>query len=178
MSTRVVVAYDFTKPADVALQHAVELACQDPEQVLHFVIVVDSHQSYQTADKIREDFLERLKRTFAVRETHGDVDFYVHARIGSPADEILALAREIGADLIVLGCHDRSALGRILIGSVSSAVLHGARCPVLIARPKGYPEVALQKVVEVAHVTLRPMPHRYSYSSKIAQVRSNDWPIG
>ncbi len=175
--SQVVVAYDFTKPADVALQRAIEVVTRDPEQVLHFITVLSSDQSYLTADKVRDDLLERLRDLFRAREPRTDVDFCVHVRLGKPADEILALAEEIGADLIILGCHDRNALGRILLGSVSTAVLHGARCPVTVARLKGYPHVQLERVIEVAHVALRPKPHRYSYTSSVAQVRPTDWPI-
>jgi nucleotide-binding universal stress UspA family protein len=41
---QVVVAYDFSKHADVALQRAVELAVRDPDNVLHFVTVLDASQ--------------------------------------------------------------------------------------------------------------------------------------
>lgn len=178
MSTfHVVVAYDFTKPADIALQQAVELVARNPHQSLHFVAVIDSRQSYQAADRIRDELLAHLKRTFAAHEPQIDLDFYVHVRIGDPAEEILGLANEIGASMIVLGCHDRSALGRFLLGSVSTEVLHHAHCPVFVARPIGYTPVELQKIVEVIPGPRRPLPHRYSYNSAIAQVRPSDWPI-
>jgi nucleotide-binding universal stress UspA family protein len=174
---QVVVAYDFTKPADVALQRGVELACHDAGTTLHFITVLDERQTYQTADSVREDLVRMLRTIFRARQPDVDVDFCVHVRLGKPADEILTLAQEVGADQIILGCHDRNALGRILVGSVSTEVLHRARCPVMVARLKGYPFVALDKVIEVAHVAMRPMPHRYSYTSSIAQVRPADWPI-
>lgn len=174
---QVVVAYDFTKPADVALQRGVEIACTEPGTTLHFVTVIDNNQTYQTADNIREDLVRMLRTIFRARQPGVDVDFCVHVRLGKPAEEILLLAEEIGADQIVLGCHDRNALGRILVGSVSTEVLHRARCPVTVARLKGYPFVALDKVIEVAHVAMRPPPHRYSYTSSVAQVRPADWPI-
>lgn len=175
--SQVVVAYDFTKPADVALHRAVELACHDPNVTLHFVTVIDQRQTYETADSVRESLLRMLRGIFRARQPEGNVDFCVHVRLGKPAEEILALAGEIGADQIILGCHDRNALGRILVGSVSTEVLHRARCPVTVARLKGYPHVTLDKVIEVAHVAMRPMPHRYSYTSSVAQVRPVDWPI-
>lgn len=53
---------------------------------------------------------------------------------GDPADEILRLADEIGADLIVMGSHGRTGLLRVLMGSVSRKVLDQAKCPVLIVR--------------------------------------------
>ena len=48
--------------------------------------------------------------------------------------EILHTAREIDADLIVLGTHGRTGVGRLLMGSVAEAVLRKAPCPVLTVK--------------------------------------------
>jgi nucleotide-binding universal stress UspA family protein len=56
---------------------------------------------------------------------------------GDPAEQILRLAEKIGADLIVMGTHGRTGLRRLLTGSVATAVLRGARCPVLALRCLG-----------------------------------------
>lgn len=175
--SQIIVAYDFSKPADVALQRAVDQACRDPDVMLHFVTVLDSHQTYQTADNVRDQLVRMLHEIFRACHPEVDVDFAVHVRLGKPGTEILALAEEIGADQIIVGCHDRNALGRILLGSVSTEVLHHARCPVIVARKKGYADVKLDKVIEVGHTAMRPRPHRYSYTSSVAQVRPVDWPI-
>ena len=53
---------------------------------------------------------------------------------GSPAESIANAARRIGAQLIVIGTHGRSGLGRMFMGSVASGVLHLAGCPVLTVR--------------------------------------------
>jgi nucleotide-binding universal stress UspA family protein len=53
---------------------------------------------------------------------------------GSASDEILRVAEEIRADLIVLGTHGRKGLSRLLLGSVAEQVLRRARCPVVSVR--------------------------------------------
>lgn len=55
-------------------------------------------------------------------------------RRGEPAQEILAGAREAGADLIAMTTHGRSGLGRLLFGSVAEAVLRQAEVPVFLMR--------------------------------------------
>jgi len=56
------------------------------------------------------------------------------ARSGEPVAEIVAAARESGADIIAMTTHGRSGLGRILFGSVAGAVLRQAEIPVLMMR--------------------------------------------
>ena len=53
---------------------------------------------------------------------------------GLAAAEILRVARETPADLIVIGSHGRTGLGRVLMGSVAEDVARKASCPVLIVR--------------------------------------------
>ena len=53
---------------------------------------------------------------------------------GSPATELLRIAKERGADFIVLGTHGRTGISRLLVGSVAEEVLRRAECPVLTVK--------------------------------------------
>lgn len=53
---------------------------------------------------------------------------------GDPATAILHIAKDIKADLIVLGTHGRTGLGRLLMGSVAEKVVRNAECPVLTVK--------------------------------------------
>jgi nucleotide-binding universal stress UspA family protein len=59
-----------------------------------------------------------------------------HLRMGKVDLEIVALAKELGADLIVMGCRGHRGVRRVIEGSVSDGVIRHARCPVLVVRPK------------------------------------------
>jgi len=50
------------------------------------------------------------------------------------AEEVARRAAEEEADLVVVGTNDKSALDRLISGSVSGAVMRKARCPVLVVR--------------------------------------------
>jgi nucleotide-binding universal stress UspA family protein len=50
---------------------------------------------------------------------------------GDAATEILRVAEDVGCDLIVMGTHGRTGLGRLVMGSVAEQVVRKARCPVL-----------------------------------------------
>jgi nucleotide-binding universal stress UspA family protein len=55
---------------------------------------------------------------------------------GSPLVEILKVAEEVGADLVVLGTHGRTGMDRFVVGSVAERVTRKASCSVLIIREK------------------------------------------
>ena len=55
-------------------------------------------------------------------------------RLGNPADEVLNIAQERKADLIVTGAKGLGAIGRFLLGSVSTRVVQHATCSVLVVR--------------------------------------------
>jgi nucleotide-binding universal stress UspA family protein len=57
-----------------------------------------------------------------------------HLRNGRPEQEIVALAEELGAGLIVMGGRGLGGMKRALMGSVSDSVVRHAHCPVLVAR--------------------------------------------
>ncbi|RYP88873.1 universal stress protein [Nocardioides guangzhouensis] len=51
------------------------------------------------------------------------------------ADQVLSVAEEIGAELVVIGLRRRSPVGKLIMGSTSQRVLLGAHCPVLAVKP-------------------------------------------
>jgi universal stress protein A len=62
-----------------------------------------------------------------------------HLATGDPVDEILKRARSLGADLLIIGTHDKVGLERFLLGSVADKVSKRAPCSVLIVRQKQRP---------------------------------------
>jgi|RhiMetdeSRZDD1v2_1073273.scaffolds.fasta_scaffold465724_2 nucleotide-binding universal stress UspA family protein len=62
------------------------------------------------------------------------VEVESHARKGDPADALLTVAEEQGADLIVVGNRGMTGAKRFLLGSVPDKVSHHASCSVLIVR--------------------------------------------
>jgi nucleotide-binding universal stress UspA family protein len=185
---QVVVAYDFSPSAEEALQRAIDVACRAPQHVLHVVAAIDPHQGlaiepthhvdYPYAQRIQELVTQRLTTGFTGCKAASEVQFYIHARIGKPADQILALAEDVGADLIFIGSHGKTGVERLVLGSVSERVVREARCPVMIAREKTYPKAELARVIKYEHD--RPAytpPHRFSYVDQRVIMRPNDWPL-
>lgn len=68
-------------------------------------------------------------------------------RVASPLDGILAQARESGAGLIVMGTHGRTGFRRLIIGSVTEAVMRHARVPVIAVPPRGATTSSIKTIV-------------------------------
>ena len=73
------------------------------------------------------------KQVERVQEAGGKVA-QTHLKAGRADDEIVSLAEEEGAGLIVMGSRGQGGIQRALMGSVSAAVVQHAHCPVLVVR--------------------------------------------
>jgi nucleotide-binding universal stress UspA family protein len=185
---QVVIAYDFSPSAELALQRGVDVACRAPQHVLHIITAIDTrhglpmmptkHVDYDYAEKVQEVLADQVKRAFSGRPSVSEVQFYVHARIGQAGEEILGLCREVAADLVFIGSHGASGLERIVLGSVSERVAREAKCAVMVVRANTYEPAQLVNVVRYDHER-KPYtpPHRFSYVDRHAITRPNDWPI-
>jgi len=81
----------------------------------------------------REDVSATLAQAAKDLEAQG-VRVETHAREGDPADAILDVAEEQGADLIVVGNKGMTGAKRFLLGSVPNKISHHAPCSVMIIR--------------------------------------------
>jgi nucleotide-binding universal stress UspA family protein len=143
--TRILLATDGSEEAELAALKAVDLA-QSTDSELHVVHVGvvplfllsdpgtlgDDGKLY---DEVEEESRELLrKESWRVKVTGGTVAG-THLRMGEMVDlEIVALAKELHADLIVMGCRGHRGIRRAIEGSISDAVIRHAHCPVLVVR--------------------------------------------
>jgi nucleotide-binding universal stress UspA family protein len=146
--TKILLATDGSKEAELAFASAADLSEKTGSE-LHVVHV--GHMplvSYESpgATTLDPDLLGRMQegaeqeartkldeQLQRVRESGAEVAD-AHARLGRPDVEIVGLADELGAGLIVLGSRGLGSLRRALMGSVSDSVVRHAHCPVLVVR--------------------------------------------
>ena len=77
---------------------------------------------------------EYLDRVAARLQRDGIKDLQTSVWYGPAASAIVEAARLRGADLIVMGTHGRSGLGRLILGSVAESVLRSTTTPILLLR--------------------------------------------
>jgi len=139
---RVTVPLDGSMVAEGIIPFILEIAGPlDMEVVLLRVLVPvppsviegSRHVEIEDVEKRRAEAEAYLAPLAAELRTKG-VRVTTQVRRGEPAGEIIAGAREAGADLIAMTTHGRSGLGRLLFGSVAEAVLRHADVPVFLMR--------------------------------------------
>lgn len=139
MYDRVLVPTDGSEPSLRAAEHAAELAARF-DATLHALYVVDADPSplavsrADVRETLREVGEQAAEATFEKVQPLADdagVDLETAVVEGAPAEQIVDYATEQAVDLVVMGTHGRSGLGRRLLGSVTERVVRNAPVPVL-----------------------------------------------
>jgi nucleotide-binding universal stress UspA family protein len=185
--SQVVVGFDFSHSGRAALDRAIAVATRAPWHVLHFVCVIDPHFAFPRlpakhididyASRVQDEVTGIVVQELEAKNVEHRVHFFVHARIGKPAREILGVAKDVGADLIIVGSKGVTGLERAVVGSVSEKVVREAGCTVEVARVKTYDYVALTHITDHERPAHYAPPHRYTYEEKRINRRPNDWPL-
>jgi nucleotide-binding universal stress UspA family protein len=136
--TKILLATDGSREADLAATTAADLA-KGTDSELHVVHVgpfmpmlfstmeEEPARMAREARKTLDDAVGRL-------EAASDEVARAHLKVGGASEEIVALAEELGAGLIVMGNRGRGGIRRALMGSVSDSVVRHARYAVLVVR--------------------------------------------
>lgn len=135
------------------------------------------HIDLEYADRVQQEVGAIVEQELNAKAIADRIHFFVHARIGKPAHEILGVAKDVGADLIIVGSKGLTGIERAVLGSVSERVVREAGCTVEVARPKSYEYVPLVNIVEVKPQRHYAPPHRYTYEDQRINRRPNDWPL-
>lgn len=136
----ILVPTDLSQPSMDAVRHAATLVDRIGARVVLTYVMEDklpamivahtSETEEQLLDRHREHARKALKDVAEDLLPGREVDCVV--RQGVDHEEIVALAREIDAGLIVMGMHGHGFLVHALAGSTTERVLHHAPCPVLV----------------------------------------------
>jgi nucleotide-binding universal stress UspA family protein len=146
LGKKVLLATDGSEEAELATRAAIELA-EGTGSELH-VVYVEPVPDFMKTDygvpgydrelyeMIEEGARETLRRlTWRVKVAGGTVA-EAHLRMGGVAEEIVGLADELEAGLVVVGSRGLGRIRRTLAGSVSERIFRYAHCPVMVVRAK------------------------------------------
>ena len=141
MFSKILVAVDGSAISDTAFRTVVEMA-RNLKATLHVIYVVETgffsalpmdntwEMMYSLLEKEGNETLTKARK-FA--QEHG-MEIITHLKQGHAGNEIIHVAENVGADLIVLGSHGKSRVDRILIGSVSSFVVSHSPVTTMVVR--------------------------------------------
>jgi nucleotide-binding universal stress UspA family protein len=131
----VLIAYDGSEPARRAVARVARFM---PDASVAIVTVAEPiyrdprYAGFADPDveKRQQDALEEARALIA----ESGIEATTAAPVGQPGDEIVRTATEAKADLVVLGARGLSSVKRLVLGSVSTKVLHEAHCDVLVVK--------------------------------------------
>jgi len=132
--TVILLATDGSEEARIASRMAAGIA-EGTDSKLHLVYVAGTGGADpRVYEQMRQSSRELLDEQALKMRDAGAKITKKHLRNGHPDQEIVALAEELGAGLIVMGGRGLGRMKRALMGSVSDSVVRYAHCPVLVAR--------------------------------------------
>jgi nucleotide-binding universal stress UspA family protein len=150
---------DFSESSDHAFQMACALARDHGASlvVLHVYPLPIAHGEVVARRQENNGYYDELWQKLHGYEAQNLATAVIHRlEEGDAATEILSVADELQCDLIVVGTHGRTGVGRLLMGSVAEQVMRKAPCPVLAVKRRS-------ALVEVASETAAgpppPRPH-------------------
>lgn len=115
--------------AHVALVHVMERSEIPNPLYAHYYPMASPEEQKRAEESARAALAERVPAAYRERVGHEIVIAH-----GDPADEIVGLASQRGADLLVISSHGRRGIARLALGSVADRVVARAPCPVLLVR--------------------------------------------
>jgi nucleotide-binding universal stress UspA family protein len=152
--TRIVVGYDYSPIAELALKRGFDLASNEEHGEVHVVTVImlgdgtgagiaglPVHPTISLSEA-HGALKDRVQAATAAWQQESGKSFdriVTHIRSEAPAAEIAQLATDLEARLIVVGTHGRRGVQRLLLGSVAEGVVRMAHCEVLVVRPHDTP---------------------------------------
>jgi nucleotide-binding universal stress UspA family protein len=136
---RIVVGTDGSSTATAAVQRAVELAVAEGAS-LHVVTAYKpkvGHEDSALPEAWRwkaspGEVAEQTARAAAQTAADAGVEAESHSCPGDPADVLVDIVEEVGADLLVIGNKGMRGAGRMVIPSIPNRVSHRAKCDILL----------------------------------------------
>jgi nucleotide-binding universal stress UspA family protein len=133
---KIVVGYDGSEASRRALERAVEFLDNGGPVTVVTAVHLGSptvHGATAILPEERAEQRERLEEARSLLSKRG-IETRAIEGTGDPADVIVEEAKELGADLVLVGTHGKNVAKRLVLGSFSTKVVHDAPCDVLVVR--------------------------------------------
>jgi nucleotide-binding universal stress UspA family protein len=131
----IVTGVDASEHADEVVEFALDQAARHERPDLHLIQVVDAEteEALQSARQRLTAVVGSKLDAFAPEDARADWRVRLHVRAGRAAEEVVSLALEVEAELVVIGGHTEGRR-RPHLGDTGSKVVATSPCPVLLVR--------------------------------------------
>ncbi|MDD5288246.1 MAG: universal stress protein [Dehalococcoidales bacterium] len=143
--TKILVPLDGSKEGETAIPYAEELSSRLKAEITFLQVLATGYQAMTESGgayiAYSESQMESFKRyaltylnPIAVRLKNKGISTKVETRLGDSAEEIISLAGESKADVVIMSTHGRSGFSRWVFGSVADKLIHGGNTPLILVR--------------------------------------------
>ena len=161
--SHLLVPVDFSEHSKKTIEYATQLAgfTGGTLHILHVCQTIESRADFYEGIYVEHELVKSLLET-AKREANEQLSLITQQmiakglkaqpvlRVGNPDEEIVRVAKELEADLIVIGSHGYRGIGRLLLGSTAERVVQYASCAVLVVKDAPVDQPAAHLTAEVA----------------------------
>lgn len=155
-SSKILIPVDFSETSQLAIKHGAFVA-QLTKGDLYLLHVINAQyiaqnmfvpvMQFDAHNKIEEKAEQKLAQLGEEVKNEYNIKIEYIVKSGNPSTEIVAVAKEIGASLVVMGTHGYSPLEELVIGSTALKVLTKSSCPTMAmsseADHKGYSRILI-----------------------------------
>jgi nucleotide-binding universal stress UspA family protein len=145
MTMKILISTDGSEFSRAAVEKCFEIIVEPEKTAIRIVSVfeviepmdisISPEFSQELESSARQKAQEFAAQAAAqVRERFPNIDLTTQVSLGAPDETLIEAAKQWQADLIVIGSHGRGFWGRMLLGSITDALVHHAPCSVLVVR--------------------------------------------
>lgn len=173
--TRILLVTDFSHCSAVAAPWAGLLAENYGADILVAHVVPETSTGAAATERVLDPGEEMRK--FLAANPFGDAPVETILERGAVVEVVADLVRKKGVDLVVVGTHGRSTVGKLLLGSVAQRIFNFAPCPVLTVSPRvrkpsrtGGESARILYATDLSEESVKALP----YALSLAKARSSD----
>ena len=139
---KLLIPIDGSPGSERAVRHVIKLACMACPLDIHLLHVQPPVSGWEVKHFLRDSEIESMQHALAEEATQAaraildeaKLPYTLHYEVGEVAETIAAYSNQCGCDQIIMGARGMGSLEGLLLGSISTKVLHMVKVPVTLVK--------------------------------------------